>query len=410
MKFRLQEIQKTLGPGILFASSAIGVSHLVQATRAGAEYGYSLLWAIIIANLLKYPFFEFGSRYTVYSGKSLLEGYHGLGKWALWGYLGITLLTMFTVVAAVTYVAAGLFNNLLGLTWGIDVTSLILFVVCILILLRNSFKLLNQIIQVIAALLVVSTLVCFVAILINGRLVANIPNQPLEIFSEENGPVFLIALMGWMPTAVDLSVWNSLWTKEKMKGERSLVPKQVIREFNFGYLLSALLSVVFLLLGAYALYGNGEEFASSALTFANQLISIYTQSMGGWSYYIIALAAFSIMFSTTLTVFDGYSRAMGSTFGLLVPSNRIKKWIWLLVIGIISFVIIRFFLSRMRDLINLATIASFVVAPLIAVLNFTLVRQLNKKGKGTLPKYLEVLSVIGIGYLVIFTLWYAWVA
>ena len=34
---------QTLGPGILFASTAIGVSHLIQSTRAGAEYGFSLL-------------------------------------------------------------------------------------------------------------------------------------------------------------------------------------------------------------------------------------------------------------------------------------------------------------------------------------------------------------------------------
>ena len=29
---------KRLGPGILFASTAIGVSHLVQSTRVGANY------------------------------------------------------------------------------------------------------------------------------------------------------------------------------------------------------------------------------------------------------------------------------------------------------------------------------------------------------------------------------------
>ena len=55
---------KTLGPGILFASTAIGVSHLVQSTRAVAEYGLAMLIFIILVNVMKYPFFEFGSRYT----------------------------------------------------------------------------------------------------------------------------------------------------------------------------------------------------------------------------------------------------------------------------------------------------------------------------------------------------------
>ncbi len=33
----LYRYRKTFGPGILFACTAIGVSHLVQSTRAGAE-------------------------------------------------------------------------------------------------------------------------------------------------------------------------------------------------------------------------------------------------------------------------------------------------------------------------------------------------------------------------------------
>ena len=57
-----------LGPGILFASTAIGVSHLVQSTRAGAIAGFGLLWAVVAANVAKYPFFEFGSRYANATG------------------------------------------------------------------------------------------------------------------------------------------------------------------------------------------------------------------------------------------------------------------------------------------------------------------------------------------------------
>jgi len=54
---RFKSLKKTLGPGILFASTAIGVSHLVQSTKAGALFGFGLLWAVMAANILKYPFF-----------------------------------------------------------------------------------------------------------------------------------------------------------------------------------------------------------------------------------------------------------------------------------------------------------------------------------------------------------------
>ena len=64
-----------LGPGILMASAAIGGSHLISSTQAGARFGWQLAFVIVVANLLKYPFFRFGPQYTVESGRSLVEGY-----------------------------------------------------------------------------------------------------------------------------------------------------------------------------------------------------------------------------------------------------------------------------------------------------------------------------------------------
>ena len=90
-----KNLLKALGPGILFASTAIGVSHLVQSTRAGAKFGFGLLLVVILANLFKYPFFEFGSRYANATGKSIIHGYKKIGSWMIWTYLIITLGSMF---------------------------------------------------------------------------------------------------------------------------------------------------------------------------------------------------------------------------------------------------------------------------------------------------------------------------
>ena len=47
-----------MGPGILMAAAAIGASHLVASTRAGAEFGWQLAWVILAVNILKYPFLQ----------------------------------------------------------------------------------------------------------------------------------------------------------------------------------------------------------------------------------------------------------------------------------------------------------------------------------------------------------------
>ena len=86
-------IQKSLGPGILLAGASIGGSHLMSSTTAGARYGFSLLFLILITNLIKYPFLLVGTRFTSSTGKSLLEGFKARNK------LG----PLFLIVSLITY-------------------------------------------------------------------------------------------------------------------------------------------------------------------------------------------------------------------------------------------------------------------------------------------------------------------
>ncbi|MDT8398133.1 MAG: hypothetical protein RQ899_05925 [Pseudomonadales bacterium] len=71
----LGALRERLGPGILYAATAVGVSHLVQSTRAGASYGLIMVAYVVFMCLLKYPTFLFGARYTVASGETLVDGY-----------------------------------------------------------------------------------------------------------------------------------------------------------------------------------------------------------------------------------------------------------------------------------------------------------------------------------------------
>ncbi len=76
----LRHLMAAMGPGVLVAAAAIGASHLVASTRAGAEFGWQLAWLVVLVNLLKYPFFAAGARYTAATGESLLEAISGKEK------------------------------------------------------------------------------------------------------------------------------------------------------------------------------------------------------------------------------------------------------------------------------------------------------------------------------------------
>ena len=395
-------LEKTLGPGILFASTAIGVSHLVQSTRAGANYGFGLLIFIIIANLFKYPFFEFASRYSNATETSIIQGYKLLGKWVLWSYLIITLISMFFITSAVGAVTAGFLQNLFQTTHLGLWNHLILFLICGMILTLGRYNSLDSLIKVIGFILLFSTLVAFCLVLIKGPFSENL--FPKINFMKSD-ILFIIALMGWMPTAVDLSSWNSLWTLERIK-QTNFKPtlKQTIFEFNIGYVSSAVLSICFLTLGAYLMYDTNNIFSDSSSIFASQVITLYTNSIGSWSYLLISISGFCIMFGTCIAVLDGYARSVKECFRLILNRENINLYyniiVWLIVSG--SLTIIFLFGSSIKSLVDLATTISFMIAPFIAFANYKLVSK-SYIGKENTPKlWLKSLAICGIAYLISF--------
>ena len=103
---------KALGPGLIFAGAAVGVSHVVQSTRGGAEMGTAALFIVVVSCLIKLPAFRFGPLYAAVTGESLLAGYRRQGLWVLVTFALLTLAILFTTLAAVTVVSAGLLLNL----------------------------------------------------------------------------------------------------------------------------------------------------------------------------------------------------------------------------------------------------------------------------------------------------------
>ena len=412
MNEKLSKFVKTAGPGILFASTAIGVSHLIQSTRAGADFGLLIMGFVILAMILKYPFFEYGSRYANSTQTSIIDGYKKLGKPALWLYFILIITSMFFVTGAVGFVTAGFFENLFGIDYLGEWTVVILFIVCVVILAIGKYNALDSLIKIVAIVLLVSTVTAFILVLYNG------PIEPVDGFIPKelltvSGLFFLLALMGWMPAPLEISSWNSLWTLERIK-QSKYTPKlkETIFEFKLAYLITGILAVMFVTLGSYMFFGSGQALPNNNAQFANQVVTLYTNTIGNWSHIIISASAFAIMFGTIIAVFDGYSRSLKRTIELLFTKNeniegiksRILYVVILLIIAIGSLVVIFQFGDNLKTLVDFATVLSFVVAPIIAILNFRLVT-----GK-FLPKInhpstiMKITSVAGIVFLIGFAL------
>ncbi|QUC63909.1 divalent metal cation transporter [Nitrosopumilus sp. K4] len=414
MNDKLSSFSKTAGPGVLFASTAIGVSHLVQSTRAGADYGLLLIGFVILVMAMKYPFFEYGSRYANVTQTSIIDGYKKLGMPALWLYFLLTIASMFFVTGAVGFVTAGFFENLFGINFLGEWTIIILFAICVSVLAIGKYNALDGLIKIVAITLLVSTISAFLITLWVG------PIEPVSGFIPQDlwtvsGIFFLLALMGWMPTAVDLSSWNSLWTLERMK-QTNYRPKlkETLFEFRLAYVVTGILAVMFVTLGAFIFYGSGEELPNNNALFAQKIVTLYTQTIGDWSYVIISASAFTVMFGTILAIFDGYSRSLQRTIELIFTSKeqlirtKIRAFyiLFLLMLSIGSLFVVLQFNDNLKQLVDFATVLSFVIAPIIAIFNYKLVtgQSLDKEHQPSF--WLKVLSIGGIVFLSGFALFF----
>ncbi|TDU42805.1 Mn2+/Fe2+ NRAMP family transporter [Gelidibacter sediminis] len=395
---------KKIGPGLLFAGAAIGVSHLVQSTKAGADFGFGLLWALVLVHIFKYPFFQFGPRYALATGESLLSGYKKLGKGVLIIYFIITFTTMFTIQTAVTIVTAGIANTLFGGYISTELWTIIILSICILILIKGQFRLLDKLMKVIVITLTLSTIIAVILALNNNHqalsFAQQLPKNAIEI-------AFLIAFMGWMPAPLDVSVWQSLWALEKQKATKEYDVKTSLFDFNVGYFAAIVIGIGFMALGSFVMYQSGETFSVKAGEFSNQLISMYTKSLGNWTYLVIGVAAFTTMFSTTLTTLDASPRTMVKTSELLFGTLSRYTYLFWIVLLIAGTIAIFFFLgSEMGLLVKIATIISFLTAPFYAVINYRLLCSRHTPVAWRPTLQMHILCWMGILFLIGFSIWY----
>lgn len=322
---------RSLGPGILLAATSVGASHILMSPEAGARFEYQLVWLVIVVHVLKYPAFEFAPRYVAARGESLLEAYArapGPRHWALW--LGLVDMSL---------QAVGVLAALLGLTASFLVAatgkltlpawSLGLAVVLLAALRWGRYASLRAVNLVLMLVLAAGTLLAFAA-----------APPPVEALGQmarprlpEGSMVLVAAILGYMPTSVAVSIWQSLWALEQGRfkpGAEALPTAERLRrlkvglaDLRLGYGLSALLAVAFTCLGAVLLHPRGlvPEGPEVALTLSN----LYTLVLGDWMRPIFLGMAFCALLTTCYTSLDGFPRTFVATMRALKGERASTK-------------------------------------------------------------------------------------
>lgn len=419
---RFRAFLSLLGPGVLMATAAVGGSHLVASTQAGAKFGWQLAILILVVNILKYPFFRAGVSYTISTQNTLQQGYLSMGKRYLASALCLNMLASVVNAAALLLFAASLLSYFVPFDIAITLSSSLVLGLILIILLAGHFEGLDNIAKGIMGVLVVATIVVFVVALVGYAPVTPKETPPSPWTLATLG--FLVVTMGWMPAPIEISSITSLWLKRQCQ-DKAVTPKSALFDFNLGYGVTVLLAILFLGLGALILYSSGTPLATSGIGFSHQLISMYSATIGEWAHGLIALVAFLCIFGSALTVYDGYARVVAEGISLLLPKKAGEAensekglqnalvTIVLLVMAAISFAIVLFFKSALLAMLGFAMTLAFVTTPVFAWLNHRLVARSQLHEDAAPSKWVTAISYLGLiylfGFLLVFV-WWKWLA
>ena len=392
---------KAMGPGILMASAAVGGSHIVSSTQAGASYGWALLGLVILANVFKYPFFRFGAEYTADTGKTLVEGYAKKGKFYLWVFFILNVFSALVNTAGVSILCSAIIASAFPML-GLSITTWSIILVAIIwgMLLFGGYKFLDGMAKWIMSALTIATVAAVV--------IAAIKHPEYRADFVEKSPwqlvtlPFIVSLLGWMPAPIEISAINSLWSAEKKKTV-DFNSEDALFDFNVGYIGTAILAVFFVALGALIQYPTGKPVEAASAKYIAQFVDMYASVLGDWSRYLITFIAFG----TVITVIDGYSRVNETSLRLLFnkeDSNESPLKVWMTLTSILGLIIIFFFQGQVAIMLRFAMIGSFLTTPFFALLNYVLVT----KEKKSLPTWLKGLAIAGLIFLVGFAIFFIW--
>lgn len=185
-QYTLKAKLKAVGPGILVVGSFIGPGTITSATRAGASYGFSLLWAIVFSVIAVIVMQEMAARLGIVTQNGLAEELvkelsdRPPLKWAM-----IILVASAIVLGGVAYMGGDLTGTAIGISSMTGISSKIIAPIwgcCVLILLNigDAIKSLEKLLSICVAVMAIVFIVTMIVVKpdLGEILTGLIPNVP----------------------------------------------------------------------------------------------------------------------------------------------------------------------------------------------------------------------------------------
>lgn len=369
---------KNVGPGVLVSAAFIGPGTVTVCTLAGVNFGFSLLWALLLSIIACIVLQEMAARLGIITGRGLSEVIREEIKNPIFKWLSVILIFAAIVFGNAAYEAGNITGAVLGVSAvvpspilelgavSLDLWSLLIGSIAFILLAIGNYKVLEKVFIALVAIMSISFVVTAVITqpditpLLKGLFVPS---------SGSAGLLTVIALIGTTVVPYNLFLHASL-VGEKWQGKQAL--KIARKELFWAILLGGLVSMSIVITAA----ASGITSVTSAADFAAGLEPLF----GQYATFFIAIGLFAAGISSSITAPLAAAYVVRGCLGWKKGLNSMKfKMVWagVLLLGV-------FFSSlglKPVEIIQFAQVANGILLPVVAIFLFWIVNRVSVMGE-----------------------------
>ena len=375
---------RDIGPGILIAAAFIGPGTVTLCTIAGASFGYSLIWAIILSTFSTIILQEMSLRIGLFTRMNLAQVLRNNIKSLFLNRFLLILIICSILIGNAAYEAGNITGASLGLSaiinnQSINYFPLIIGLVAFIVLYQGDYKILER--SLISLVLIMSISFFITAIMTKPNLILLVKGA-IRPNINSNNLVVVLGLIGTTVVPYNLFLHSSL-VSEKWK---SIDKLKVARFESFiSILIGGLVSLSIIITAASV---NNQEI-TGVIDLAKGLKPLY----GKFAIYFLGIGLFASGITSSITAPLAAAYVAKSCFGW-GDSLKSKKfrfvWILILLIG----VIISMLNINPIEIIKFAQFSNSLLLPIIAIILLWLINNRNIISNKYNYKYQNLLGSI----------------
>ncbi|MDG4766009.1 Nramp family divalent metal transporter [Solwaraspora sp. WMMD406] len=335
------------GPGLLWMVSSVGSGSVLFTPRVGARYGYELMWLALIVTGLMWIMIREAGRYSVATGRTLLDGFRdvpGPTGWAVWVIFAPQVVAGVVTIAGIAALVGSAL--MVALPGGQAIYASVVILGSGALVLAGRYRGVERVTTVMGLILVGAAITAAASVVSTDVVDGLVPTVPDDL-----DPYFVLPWIGFILAGAVGIMWFSYWVAARGfggptggqaggSGDRNASDSdggdrahriQRVRSWTtlmsrtaaVGVVGGGLVIVSFLVLGAELLAPEGR--VPDGIDVARDLTALLAELWGTFGEILLLVCVVVALWGTVFANQDGWARTYADATGLLAGGEQARS-------------------------------------------------------------------------------------